>query len=74
MRVHLYIDSKTIPSSNIGLAGGKKYFVPSRGIFIKVALDSQNPNGDWIYGGKSKNDNRALKSASQEFLASDYLG
>jgi hypothetical protein len=44
-------------------------------MIFKFALDVQiTRNNKWVYGGDSKNDGFASKSAGQELLSSDFLG
>jgi len=57
---------KTVKSSQSigGLAGGTKYI--TQGIIFKFALDSKLGDNAWMYGGHSRNDEKAMKSACNE--------
>jgi hypothetical protein len=65
-------EKKIQPTKTVGLAGGEKYIV--NGIVLKFALDVQKRDDKWIFGGNSRNDGYASKSAGQELLSSDFLG
>eukprot|EP01127_Copromyxa_protea_P024416 TRINITY_DN959_c1_g2_i6.p1 TRINITY_DN959_c1_g2~~TRINITY_DN959_c1_g2_i6.p1 ORF type:complete len:2608 (+),score=507.45 TRINITY_DN959_c1_g2_i6:305-8128(+) len=58
-------DIKSIePLAGYGVAGGEKYIV--QGMLFKFYLDVKMAPGVWLYGGKTKNTEKAMKSACNE--------
>lgn len=58
-------EHKTVQSARMGgVAGGDKYV--AGGILFKFATDVQLPSGEWLYGGKTRNDEAAHKAAGHE--------
>eukprot|EP01124_Arcella_intermedia_P030673 TRINITY_DN6768_c0_g1_i2.p1 TRINITY_DN6768_c0_g1~~TRINITY_DN6768_c0_g1_i2.p1 ORF type:complete len:1238 (+),score=331.84 TRINITY_DN6768_c0_g1_i2:64-3777(+) len=70
--VHVADTKKTVkPLHGRGIAGGAKYLVQD--IFFKFSMDTDLGNGRWLYGKKSRNDEKAMKSAKSELKGASSL-
>ena len=65
-------DKTILPTSLRGVAGGDKYI--AQGILFKFPEDKEIGNNQWLYGGDTRNDFLAAKSAGQELLSANFVG
>lgn len=69
----LPLEQRTITPVQVGgTAGGSKYIV--NGILFKFSEDQRCTQGQWLYGGRRKNTERAAKATRRELSGANYLG